>query len=133
PASDGTLLLATAEPDEIYRFDPAASSLTLLASLTRPISDLELAPSERVAHFVPVGLDGLLAFELYEIDRTTGTVRVLIDLAAALAGAGAQPRGSYSINASADGRSLFIAANSGEPNGYGSPLLVVVHLPEPAL
>jgi hypothetical protein len=130
PASDGTLLFVTAEPDEIYRFDPAGQSLSLLASLTRPVSDIELDPTEQVAYLVPVGLDGLPPFELYEVNRRTGALRVLIDLGAAFAAAGGmRPSGSYSINASSDGSTLYIAANAG-PNGYGSPLLIVAHLPD---
>jgi hypothetical protein len=133
-AADGTILMVTVDPDEVYRFDPNGMTLTLLASLNRPASDIELDPTERVAYFVPVGLDGRLAFELYELDRSTGAVRVLIELAAALEAVGApRPRGSYSINVSPDGRLLYIAANAGEPDGFGSPIFLVVHLPESAL
>ena len=133
-AADGTLLLVTVEPNEVYRFDPLTTTLSLLSALPRQASDIELDPAERVAYFVPVGLDGRPAFELYEIDRATGSIRMLLDLGAALAAAGASaPRGSYSINASADGRMLYLAANSGEPDGYGVPIFIVVHLPESAL
>jgi hypothetical protein len=133
-ASDGTLLMVTVEPNELYRFDPRTSVLTLLASLPRQASDIELDPTERVAYFVPVGLDGRPPFELYELDRATGAIRLLVDLGAALAAAGTEaPRGAYSINASSDGRTLYVAANSGEPDGFGVPLFIAVRLPESAL
>jgi hypothetical protein len=129
-ALDGTILMMTVDPPEVYRFDPGASTLTLLASLARPGSDIELDPTERVAYFVPVGLDGLLAFELYELDRATGSVRSLIDLGAAIAAVGStRPRGSYSVNVTPDGSTLYIAANAGEPDGYGSPVFLAVRLP----
>jgi hypothetical protein len=133
-AQDGTLVLVTTEPDEAYLFDPTRTSLTLLASLTRPIADIELDPTERVSYFVPVGLDGLPGFELYELDRTSGTVRRLLDIGDAVANAsGSRPRGAYSINATPDGRILYVAANSGDPDGFGVPILIAVHLPEDEL
>jgi hypothetical protein len=133
-ATDGSLLMITVEPNELYRFEPRTSALTLLSTLPRQASDIELDPTERVAYFVPVGLDGRPGFELYEVNRATGSMRLLVDLGAALAGAGAAaPRGAYSINVSADGRTLYVAANAGEPDGFGVPLFIAVHLPDSAL
>jgi hypothetical protein len=133
-ASDGSLLLVTVEPNEVYRLEPDTAALTLLATLPRQAADIDLDPSQRVAYFVPVGLDGRPAFELYEINRSTGSIRMLVDLGSALATAvPSPPRGSYSINASADGRTLYLAANSGEPDGFGVPVFIAVHLPESAL
>jgi hypothetical protein len=87
-----------------------------------------------VAYFVPVGLDGLPGFELDEIDRSSGSVRRLVDLGAAIeAAGGSRPRGGYSVNLSADGRTVYVAANSGEPDGFGIPVLIAVHLPDSAL
>jgi hypothetical protein len=133
-SADGTILMITTEPDEAYVFDPASASLTLLATLPRPIADIELDPTGRVAYFVPVGLDGLPGFELDELDRSSGSVRRLVDLGAAIeAAGGSRPRGGYSVNASADGRTVYVAANSGEPDGFGIPVFIAVHLPESAL
>src|SRR5207247_5631325 len=96
--------------------------------------DLDLDPLERAVYFVPVGLDGLPGFELYELARATGTLRRLLDLGEAIAAAsGSRPRGAYSINTSPDGRTVYIAANSGEPDGFGIPLFIAVHLPDEAL
>jgi len=134
PVADGSLLLITVEPNEVYRLDPLAGALTLLATLPRQASDVELDPTERVAYFVPVGLDGRPSFELYELDRTSGSIRMLLDLGAALVAAGTgAPRGSYTIDVTPDGRTLYVTPNSGEPDGFGVPLFVAVHLPDSAL
>ena len=133
-ASDGSLLMVTVEPNEVYRFDPESAALTLLSILPRQASDIELDPTERVAFFVPVGLDGRPAFELYELNRATGSIRMLVDLGSALAAAGASaPRGSYSVNVTVDGHTLYLAANSGEPDGFGVPVFIAVDLPDSAL
>jgi hypothetical protein len=132
-AADGTLLMVSAEPDEVYRFDPDAMSLTLLTTLNRPSSDIDLDPTERVAYLVPVGLDARLSFELYEVSRTTGAVRALLELGEVIAAAGGpRPRGSYSIDVSPTGRTVYVAANAGEPDGYGNPVFLAVHLPDSA-
>jgi hypothetical protein len=134
PAADGAFVLVTTEPDEAYRFVPSTRELTLLASLPHPIADLELDPSERVAYFVPVGLGLGPSFELYELNRTSGALRRLLDIGATVESAGgSRPQGSYSLNLSADGKTLFIAANSGEPDGFGVPELIVLQLPDSAL
>jgi hypothetical protein len=133
-AADGSFVLVTTEPDEAYRFTPGAPSLTLLASLPRAIADIELDPSERVAYFLPVGLDLGTGLELYELSRQDGTLRTLLDIGAAIEDAGgSRPRGSHSLVLSPDGKTLFIGANSGEPDGYGIPELIIVHLPDSAL
>jgi len=134
PAADGGFVLITAEPDEAYRFVPSGPELTLLASLPLPIADLELDPSERVAYFVPVGLGLGPSFELFELHRDSGTLRSLLDIGVAIESAGgSRPQGSYSLNLSPDGKRLFISANSGEPDGFGIPELIIVHLPDSAL
>lgn len=133
-ATDGTILMVTTEPDEAYRFDPKRGTLTRIATLTRPIADIDLDPTERVAYFVPVGLDGLPGFELYELNRSTGALRQLIDLGAAIeAAGGSRPRGSYSINVSDNGRTIYVAANSGDPDGFGVPMFIAVKMPDSAL
>lgn len=133
-ASDSTIVMVTTEPDEAYRFDPNDTSLTLLAALPRPIADIDLDPTERVSYFVPVGLDGLAGFGLYELNRTTGAVRQLLDLGEPIAAAsGSRPRGAYSVNASADGRTIYVAANSGDPDGYGIPVFIALRIPDSAL
>ena len=47
--------------------------------------------------------------------------------------AGAVRGGAYSINASAGGRTVYLAANSGDPVGFGVPVFIAVHLPEDEL
>jgi hypothetical protein len=133
-AADGAIVMVTTQPDEAYLFDPSSTSLTLLATLPRSIADIEMDPSERVAYYVPVGLDGLPGFELNELDRTTGSVRRVVDVGAAIeAAGGSRPRGGYSINASPDGRTIYVAANSGEPDGFGVPVFIAIHLPASAM
>jgi len=132
-ATDGTITMLTAEPSEAYRFEPSSLSLTLLAALPSDAADVDLDPTEKVAYFVPNNVDATSALPLYQLNRTDGTLRNLIDLAATIeAAGGSRPRGSYSINVSRDGRSIYVPINSGA-NGFGIPIFAIVHLSESAL
>jgi hypothetical protein len=68
-----------------------------------------------------------------EIDRS-GTIRTIVELGPLIGGAGGPyPAGTYSY--SADPRhsgDIYVLANAGAPGadeGFGQPMMIVVHLP----
>jgi hypothetical protein len=129
PASDGSIVMVTREPDEIYEFDPSLESLRYLASLSSYVADIELDPTGQRAYFAPALPAATDPFVLSQVDRATGAVRAVIELATPLQSAsGVRPQGTYSLSLSPDGRTLYIAANAGPQRGFGAPMLLVVHL-----
>jgi hypothetical protein len=130
--SDGKLVLLTREPDEVYEFDPAQETLRHLSTLPTYVADVELDPTEQRVYFAPALPSAGEPFVVSELDRATGSVRDLIELATPLESvSGVRPQGTYSITTSRDGRSFFIAVNGGPQRGFGAPMLIVVHLPAP--
>jgi hypothetical protein len=130
--SDGKLVLVTREPDEVYELDPALETLRRLAALPSYVADVELDPTEQRVYFAPALPPAGEPFVISELDRATGAIRDLIELATPLESvSGVRPQGSYSITTSRDGRSIFVAVNAGPLRGFGAPMLIVVHLPPP--
>jgi hypothetical protein len=130
----GHITMVTQAPVGLYDFDPDGPSLTKLADGSDYIADIESDPTGKVAYYVPGAHGSSASFPLVEIDRATGAQRTIVSLADIVEGAGGtRPSGSYSINVSADGRTVFLAANGGTQSGFGQPVLVVVHLPEAEL
>lgn len=134
PDGDGHITMVTHSPHAFYDFDPDAGTLTHLANASDYVADIASDPTGQVAYYVPGAHGNSLEFPLMEVHRKTGAVRTIVELGDAIEGAGGtRPTGTYSINVSGDGKQIFLAANGGDKNGFGSPLVVVVHLPEAEL
>jgi hypothetical protein len=138
PAPDGKIFMTTNKGDDYYGylFDPQSASLGELGPLPDDTADLAISASGEVAYFTP-GAHGdgrELGFPLMEIDRS-GSIRTIVELGPLIEAAGGPyPAGTYSYSADPRNRGdIYVLANAGAPGsdeGFGQPMMIVVHLPE---
>lgn len=133
PAPDGTVYLATEEPEVLLALEPDGT-LRELGELRGYTTSLALSPEGDRLWYVP-GAHGDAPEQgtpLVEVDTATGEERVVVELdPLARDVLDLSLGGSYSVAVSPDGRALHIGFNAAPPDAedtFGQVVAVVVDL-----
>lgn len=133
PAPDGTVYLATEEPEVLLALEPDGT-LRELGELRGYTASLALSPEGDRLWYVP-GAHGDAPEQgtpLVEVDTATGEERVVVELdPLARDVLDLSLGGSYSVAVSPDGRALHIGFNAAPPDSedtFGQVVAVVVEL-----
>ena len=117
-----------------YLFDPESASLSELGPLPDDTADLAISARRgRILHPGRARRRPGTRIPLMEIDRS-GSIRTIVELGLLIEAAGALPRWHVLVQCrSAQSRRHLRPRQRGAPGsdeGFGQPMMIVVHLPE---
>jgi hypothetical protein len=133
PAPDGTVYLATQNPDRFFALE-ADGDLRELGQAEGYTTSLALAPDGSRFWYVPDAHGGAAekGTPVIEVDTRTGDQRVVVELDPLARDAlGLSLGGTYNVAVDAAGSTLYLGMNAAEPDAedpFGEVVLVIVEL-----
>jgi outer membrane protein assembly factor BamB len=133
PGPDGTVYLATQDPDVLLALDPDGE-VREIGDLAGYTASLALSPDGSRLWYVPDAHEGAPeeGTPLIEVDTATGDEEVVAELAPLVReGLDLTLGGTYNVAVSADGSQLYLGMNAAEVGSdetFGEVVLVVVDL-----
>jgi hypothetical protein len=134
PAPDGTVYLATQEPDVLYALGPD-DVMREVAELEGYTASLALSPDGDRVWYVPDAHGGAAQRDtpVIEVDTATGDQRVVVELdPLARDVLGLSLGGTYNVAVDTTGSVLYLGMNAAEPDAddtFGEVVQVMVELP----
>jgi outer membrane protein assembly factor BamB len=133
PAPDGTVYLATQDPDVLFALD-SDGELRELAELAGYTASLAMAPDGGRLWYVPHAHGGAaeVGTPVIEVDTASGEQRTIVELdPLARPVLGLSLGGTYNVAVDAAGSTLYLGMNAGdgaEGESFGEVVLVIVEL-----
>ncbi|HUF90110.1 MAG TPA: CRTAC1 family protein [Gemmatimonadota bacterium] len=140
-ASSGWMYMATARPNQFYRFRPSTGALEDLGELPGYTAHLVLDPGERYVYYMPYAHGGAYreGAPVYRFDVRTREHQVIASLNEEI-----ERRyhyrigGAYALDLDSEGKRLYLSLNAvnlkRDPrprSGFGDPVLVVLEVSAP--
>ena len=137
-AANGWIYAATNSPYTLFRFHPQTNAVETLGAAWGYTAHMVLDPTEKYVYYIPDahGVAWSKGTPLLQYDVQKRTHKVIAFLNNVYESKyGYRLGGSYALDLDAEGKRLFINMNAddgsdGRLDGFGSPAMFVVHIPE---
>lgn len=134
PDANGRIYAVSRQPATFFAFDPDGT-VTELGPANGYTTSLALAPDGDRFYYIPDAHGGAWnhGTTLFAVDTTTGEAEAVVQLNPLVEEHhGLRAGGTYSVAVSADGKTIYVELNAGDPatrDTFGEVLLAVVTLP----